>query len=373
MVALAWWLAACAASGTGQAVHERQDALGSSTTPGVPIVAMPPPRGMGALAPADRLRRVRLAVAGDVLVHRAVWESAAAHAGGAGFDFGPMFAALRPAIEVADLALCHLEVPLSADNADLSTYPRFNAPFQLADGLAAAGFDGCSVASNHVLDQGVGGIDSTLGHLDRVGLGHAGAARTPEEAAALTWYDVRGVSIAHLSYTYGYNGLRPPSGEDWRSNLNSVPAIVAEAARARAEGADLVLLSIHWGDEYVADPNQAQRDLAAAIDAQSEVDLVIGHHAHVIQPVGQVGETPVLFGLGNLLSNMGQIERREGVVVTATFEAEPGDRFGLTGIVALPTFVQRPGHFVVPAPADSWARSMARLGSEGVPVAPWPQ
>lgn len=331
-----------------------------------------PDRGWGVAAPADRLRRIDVAVSGDILIHQAVWESAAAHSGGEGYDFTPMFKPIQEVQEAVDLALCHLEVPLSADNTDLSSYPRFNAPYQLADGLAAAGFDGCSLASNHVLDQGVAGIESTLGHLDRVGLGSAGAARNPEEAVAITTYEIRGTKVAHLSYTYGYNGLRPPPGEEWRSNLNSADAIAVEAKRARDAGADLVLLSVHWGDEYVSEPSAYQRQLAAALDSQADIDLIIGHHAHVIQPVTLVGETPVIYGLGNLVSNMGQLERREGVVIVATFEASPGAEFALAGLAALPTLVERPGHIVVPAPVESWERTMARLGSEGVAVTPWP-
>jgi hypothetical protein len=165
-----------------------------------------PGRSVGAASPQERLRRVTLVAGGDVLVHSAVWESARTHAGGEGFDFAPMFEPIAAFVAGADLAICHLEVPLSADNAHLASYPRFSAPFELADGIRAAGFDGCSVASNHVLDQGVAGIDATLDHLDRVGLGHAGAARTPEEAHSITTYEVRGTRIAHLSYTYGFNG-----------------------------------------------------------------------------------------------------------------------------------------------------------------------
>jgi poly-gamma-glutamate capsule biosynthesis protein CapA/YwtB (metallophosphatase superfamily) len=330
----------------------------------------PSTRAVGSLAPADRHRRLTVAVSGDVLVHRAVWESAAVHAGGEGYDFTPMFAELAPLLTAADLAICHLEVPLSADNTDLSSYPRFNAPFQLADALAWAGFDGCSVASNHVLDQGVAGIEATLGHLDRAGLGHAGAARSPDEALAITQYGIRGVQVAHLSYTYGFNGLRPPVGEAWRSNLIDLAAITDEAARARAQGADLIVLSIHWGDEYVHEPNRQQRDVAAALAERADLDLVVGHHAHVVQPVARVGGLPILYGLGNVLSNMLQPERRDGVVVIATFEAPTGGSFELVDLAALPTWVTVPGHRVVSAPTESMARTLGHLGAAGMSVTP---
>ncbi len=335
-----------------------------------------PPRSLVAASPpiparawsvqdlADRPTRIEVVVGGDLLIHEGVWQSAAAHAGGAGFDFGPMFDPVRTFVADADLALCHLEVPLSADDSDLSTYPVFNAPLELADAVAGAGFDGCSVASNHTLDRGTAGIDSTLGHLDRVGLGHAGAARTPEEAATAARYEVEGRTIAHLSYSYGFNGFRIPAGEPWRTNLIDPARIVAEAAREREAGADLVLVSLHFGTEYVAAPSAYQRDVAAAVTASGAVDLVIGHHAHVVQPVDVVNGTPVVYGLGNLLSNMHQAERRDGVLVRVAFEVERGVEPTLAGIDALPTEVdRRGGHRIAVAPPPSWDRTMASLNA----------
>ena len=329
----------------------------------------PATRAIGTAAPHERARRISLVAGGDILIHESVWESARSYAEGEGFDFVPMFEPVAGFIADADLGICHLEVPLSAENERLSSFPRFQAPYQLADAIAAAGFDGCSFASNHVLDQGVEGIEATLGHLDRVGLGHAGAARDPGEAGTIATYGVRGIRVAHLSYTYGYNGLRPPPGEDWRSNLIDPSAILDEASRARAEGADLVVASLHWGTEYVHAPNQHQRDVAAAIGDSPDIDFVIGHHAHVIQPVTVVGETWVAYGVGNLLSNMLQAERRDGVLLLVHFEAPPGGAFEVAEVEFLPTQVEIPGHRIVPAPPPSWERTARHLQAMEAPLA----
>src|SRR5690606_4026793 len=128
----------------------------------------------------------------------------------------------------------------------------------------------------------------------------------------------------HLSYSYGFNGFRVPADEPWRANLIDPERIVAEAQREREAGADLVLVSLHFGTEYRTAPSSYQRDVAAAVTAAGAVDLVIGHHAHVVQPVDVVNGTPVVYGLGNLLSNMHQPERRDGVLVRVQFEVEPG-------------------------------------------------
>lgn len=360
-------LAACSAAEADRAAgpqlagHQRSVAISAATST--------PAKALVRLDPSQRTRRMSVVVGGDLLIHESVWESARSYADDDGFDFGPMFEPVADVIGGADLGICHLEVPLSADNTGLASYPRFNAPHQLADAIAAAGFDGCSFASNHTLDQGVDGIDATLDHLDRVGVGHAGAARTAEEAATIRTYEVRGHRIAHLSYTYGFNGLRRPAGEEWRANLIDPARIGEAAARARAEGADLVLVSLHWGAEYVHAPNQYQRDVAAAVAGTGDVDLIIGHHAHVIQPVEVVDGTWVAYGVGNLLSNMGQPARRDGVLVEVAFEAGPQEPFEVVEVGFLPTQVEIPGHRIVPAPPDSWERTASRLQREGAPMA----
>lgn len=335
-------------------------------------VSVPEPlrsRSLTVVPAAERPARLSLVVGGDLLIHEAVWQSASSHADGDGYDFGPMFDAVRPMVAAADLALCHLETPLSLDDGHIASFPVFNAPFELADAVAGAGFDGCSVASNHTLDQGTAGIDATLGHLDRVGVGHAGAARTPEEAATIRTYLVRGRSIAHLSYSYGFNGFRIPTDEPWRTNEIDVERIRAEATRARAEGSDVVVVSLHFGTEYVAQPSAHQRDVVAGL-VGSDVDLVIGHHAHVVQPVAVVDGLPVVYGLGNLLSNMGQPERRDGVLLRIELDHEPGARPSLAGVTALATEARRDlGHLIAVASPESWQRTMAVLGADGHPVA----
>ncbi len=179
--------------------------------------------------------RARLVFTGDILSHGPDSRQARANGtDGLTYDYRPMFAEVQASLSEADLAICHLESPLSPHNEDLSGFPLFNVPGDLAVALASAGYDGCSTASNHALDQGAQGIAATLGLLERAGLGHAGTARTPEEAAAPTLYDIRGVTIAHLSYTYGLNGLRLPPDQPW-----AVDVIDAEAIEAKAQAASM--------------------------------------------------------------------------------------------------------------------------------------
>src|SRR5690606_4606110 len=120
-----------------------------------------------------------------------------------------------------------------------------------------------------------------------------------------------------------------------RVNQIEVGRIVEDARRARDSGADMVLVSLHFGTEYQWRPSAYQRDVVDGLTASPDIDLVIGHHAHVVQPVGVVGSTPVIYGLGNLLSNMTQPERRDGVLVRVSFDLVPGAEPVLVEVDAL--------------------------------------
>ncbi|MET7945195.1 CapA family protein, partial [Streptomyces sp. NPDC005302] len=130
-------------------------------------------------------RPFTLVASGDVLPHSSIIDRAASDAGGDGYDFRPMLAGVRPIVSGADLAICHMETVYGADG-DYTGYPVFKSPPQVAEGLAATGYDACSTASNHSLDDGAAGIRRTLDALDRAGVRHAGSARTAREASAAT-------------------------------------------------------------------------------------------------------------------------------------------------------------------------------------------
>ena len=290
---------------------------------------------------------------GDVLSHTPVIAQALAYGDQSEwpYDYRPMFADVADRIADADLAVCVLETPVSADNSGLTGYPTFNAPRELVDALIAAGYDGCSTASNHSLDRGPSGVRTTLDQMDRVGLGHAGMARSQAEAADPQIYDVGGIAIAHLSWTYGLNGLLRPVDEQWLVNVNELAPIVAEAERATAAGADLVVLSIQWGNEYQRDPSNEQLTLAEALTASGAIDLVIGNHVHVVQPVDVVNGVPVVYGLGNSLSNQSdnccRTGTQDGVMIEVTVEGKASIGFGVIDLAFAPTWVDRSNYTII--------------------------
>jgi poly-gamma-glutamate synthesis protein (capsule biosynthesis protein) len=239
---------------------------------------------------------------GDILPHSPLWEQAARNAGGVGRDFAPMFAGVAPLLASADLAICHLETPIAPAGEALSTAPLYGVPVEIATAIAGAGYDRCSTASNHSLDRGRAGIDRTIGALEAAGVAQSGTARTPSEAQPGV-FRVQGVVVSHLSYSYGFNGLPLPAGEPWRANLIEPGRIVADAANARRQGAEVVIVSLHWGEERVRTPTAEQRRVAEAVTASGMVDLIVGHHAHVLQPIERVNGVWVVYGMGNVLSN----------------------------------------------------------------------
>jgi len=240
---------------------------------------------------------------GDLLIHEPVAVRALADGGGKHYDFRRMLTQVEPLVAGADLALCHIETPLSKDDKDISGYPVFNTPHELADAIAWAGYDGCSTASNHSADRGLAGVRDTLGALDAQHLAHAGTARTASEARRIELHRVKKAVVAHLSYTYGTNGGSVPAGAAWSVNVTSVPRILADAHRARAAGATFVVVSLHWGQEYRSAPTPTQLAQAKALLRSPDVDLILGDHVHVQQPVQRIGDKYVVYGMGNLLSN----------------------------------------------------------------------
>lgn len=333
-----------------------------------PSETTPEPEPSPTGPPPPEPSTITLVAAGDILPHDTVLRragEAAAEQGLSGWDFSPLWAPLDPWVSGADLALCHLEVPLIPDGDTPSGYPMFGSPRSLAQDIAEAGWDGCSTASNHSVDRGWTGLVTTLDAFDAAGIGHAGTARTAEEAAAPQTYLLerggRTVTIAQISATYGTNGLPIPSDAPWSVQLIDADQLVAQATAARETGADLVVASIHWGTEYQDSPDTSQRQLAERLAASGVVDLVIGHHPHVPQPFEHLPGGPdgngmwVAYSLGNYISNQDREccrpQTGTGLLLTATIDVPaegpaqvaglewtgvPGDRVGHQRIYALP-------------------------------------
>lgn len=275
-------------------------------------------------------RTVSIVMGGDLLWHDTVWISAAEDGARVGrrFDFDPMFAAVRPMIETADVAVCHEEVPFAAPGAPYRSYPLFAAPPAIAPWIADMGFDACTTASNHSLDQGYDGLVRTADLLEAQGVPHVGTFRTLSERRRPVLVETdQGVRVGIVAGTYGTNGLPLPEGREWSVSMWDAPNLLTQARRARRQGADIVVVHLHGGDEYSSVPNADQVALVRRLTRSPAVDLVLGEHAHVVQPITRVNGTWVVYGMGNLVAQQesfrpdtyrgilvrfGFVERRDG-------------------------------------------------------------
>ncbi|MFE7645904.1 CapA family protein [Streptomyces phaeoluteigriseus] len=289
-------------------------------------------------------RGFTLVATGDILPHASVIDRARFDAGGTGFDFGPMFAGIQPVVAAADLALCHLETVHTAADPAAASMP------QLAGALAATGYDGCSTASDHSLDAGPDGVRRTLDALDGTGVRHTGTARSAAEAAAVPLLRAGSAKVAHLAYTYDTSGVPLPEGQPWAVSLIDENKIVADARNARLAGADVVVVSLHWGTEWQDAPDDRQLGLARTLTAsrtggRPDIDLLLGGHAHVPQAYEKVNGTWVVYGLGDQVAGgtpnpAGVVDPRANQSSVARFTfappARPGARWEVTKAAFVP-------------------------------------
>lgn len=301
---------------------------------------------------------VSMAFSGDVLIHRPIVARALADGGGTAYDFVPMFARLAPLVSSVDLAVCHLETPVAPPGEELSGHPIYGIPREIAPAIAATGWDRCSTASNHTLDRGLAGIDATVDVLDANGIGSSGMARTSEESEPQV-FTVDGIRFSHLAYTFGFNGLSLPEGQEWRAKLLDADRVVADARLARERGAEYVFVSFHWGEERSSRVTPKQRAIAEQVTASGAVDLIVGHHVHVLQPIENVNGRWVVYGMGSLISNLGAdptwpAASPDADVVTLTVTRRPDGGFDTSRPVVHPTWID-PDGFVVRLVQDDLA------------------
>ena len=289
-------------------------------------------------------RTVSLVMGGDLLWHNTVWFSAAEdnRRTGAGqhYDWDPMFAALKPTIEDADLAICHSEVPFTGRGEEPESYPVFAAPRSIAPWIASMGWDACTTASNHSWDKGFDGVVDTVDLLKRNGVEPVGTYRSAEERAEPTILTTdSGVRVGLVAGTYGLNGFVMPEDQDFAVSMADADNLLAQARAAREAGAEIVVVHVHWGNEYVHEPSAEQIALAEELTASPDVDLVLGEHAHVVQPITKVNGTWVAYGMGNQVAqnSSSRPNTYEGITVAFDFVERPDGTFRVTRAAYVPT------------------------------------
>jgi hypothetical protein len=301
--------------------------------------------------PEGRAAQITISVSGDLLIHTAVWQRALA-LGGDRYDFGGELDELRPYVAGADLAICHVETPMTP--APPASYPVFNTPPALAEGIAQTGWDICDTASNHSLDQGQSGVDETGKALDDAGVEHTGSFATAASRRRPLIVSIGGVRIAFLAYTTDTNGIPLPS--PWSVNIASARRVLADARRARRMGADGVVVNLHWGGEIVPEyqqqPSPGQLSLVKSLLSSRLITAIVGQGPHVVQPIEHLGTKFAVFSEGNLISNQSPeaglpAATQDGMVVLLDCAAR-GRSVRVRDVRYVPVFVDHPDYEVLP-------------------------
>ncbi|MEW4222930.1 CapA family protein [Rossellomorea marisflavi] len=240
---------------------------------------------------------------GDILLHDRVYEDAEKDGS---YDFAPMFAGVKDILNSPDFLIANQESAPGGTKIGLSTYPSFNSPHEIVDTLQDVGVDVVTTANNHSIDRGEKGLLSAIDYYEKVSMPYVGTFKNPEDQATIRTFNVNGIKFALLSYTYGTNGIPVPSGKEYLVNLIDENNMINEVKRARELDVDMVVMSLHWGNEYERFPNEEQKRLGKLM-TDSGVDIILGHHPHVLQPIEKVKtedgrEAVIVYSLGNFLS-----------------------------------------------------------------------
>ena len=254
---------------------------------------------------------------GDTLCHKPLYNAAYDKETGI-YDFSSMFKYVEKYFQNSTINIGNCESPMAGSERGYSGYPTFNAPEHLAKGFS--------------------GLSSTLDFLDDAGIAHVGTARTEEEQNTILFMDLNGIKTAFLSYTYGTNGIPVPEDKEFCVNLIDEDLILKQIEQAKNEGAELIVASMHWGIEYQTTEN-AEQDRLAEFLIKNDVNIILGSHPHVLQPMkmlevkndeGEEKEGLVIFSQGNFFSNQTQ----ENTQNTAIFNIEV-KKDGKTGEVTV--------------------------------------
>lgn len=252
-----------------------------------------------------------LIMVGDALVHNSLYNDANKLANYNGYDFRPQIELIKEEMSSYDIAYYNQETILGGTSIGLSSYPAFNSPQELGDAMIDAGFNLVSLATNHTLDRGEKAVNLSREYWNKQENVHAvGSYRSNDEKQQLETkvLKVNNITYAMLNYTYGTNGIPVPSGKNYLVNLwndttnyEGYKEQVKSDIAAIRDKVDVLIVAMHWGREYTHTPTELEVKTAAFL-ASLDVDIIIGTHPHVIQPVEWIDDTLVFYSLGNFIS-----------------------------------------------------------------------
>lgn len=254
---------------------------------------------------------------GDALIHNSLYIDAKQSDGT--YDFKPMLENIKPIAQKYDLAYYNQETILGGVELGLSSYPQFNSPYDVGDAYIDAGFNLVSLATNHTMDRGVKAVQNSLAYwAKQKDVYTAGSYSSFEERDTAVIKEINGIKYSFLSYTVWTNGLTPPKGQEYYDNVYSDELAKADIERVREE-ADVVIVAMHWGTEYSLGVSSQQERIANYLSSLG-VDIIIGAHPHVVEPIEFIGKTLVIYSLGNNISDQEGVESLTGLMAAVTIK-----------------------------------------------------
>lgn len=241
--------------------------------------------------------KLSLVMVGDALLHSSVYNDA--YKNGV-YDFSSQLEYIKPIIQKYDLAFYNQESILGGTSIGLSDYPTFNSPQEFGDAMVDAGFNLVSLANNHTLDRGEKAVLNSCEYWKTKDVLTAGSYTSFEEANEIKIKEKNGIKYTLLSYTYGTNGIPVPSGKEYLVNLYSDEKAKEDIEKVK-DKVDIILVSMHWGTEYQTEPSEEQKRQANYLSSLG-VDIIIGTHPHIIEPITYINDTLVIYSLGNFIS-----------------------------------------------------------------------
>lgn len=253
---------------------------------------------------------------GDNLIHSSLYRDANRHANYDGYDFKPMYSYIKEIVSNYDIGYFNQETILGGTELGLSDYPTFNSPYEVGDAMIDAGFNLVSLATNHTVDRGKKAVENSCAYWDsKSDVLTAGSHCSSEDRDEVKIAEVNNITYTMLNYTYGTNGM--PVSDDylvnvWPTDLNindpdrdtkyqEYKSQVKEDVERVRDKVDFLIVAMHWGVEYTHNPTEYEKDMANYL-ASLGVDVIIGTHPHVIQPVTWIDDTLVIYSLGNFIS-----------------------------------------------------------------------
>lgn len=258
-------------------------------------------------------KKLSMITAGDALIHSSVYQDAYVY--GNTYDFTKMIPSIKNLIKDYDLKFYNQETIIGGKDLGVSTYPCFNSPDEIADAMLDAGFNMVSLANNHTLDRGSRAVMySTQQYWPTKDVMVAGSYDSFENRDRIQVREMNGIKYTLLAYTTTTNGLSTGAGKEYMVNVYDPELVKADIERVRPY-TDVIMVSMHWGEEYTATPVYSQKQIAQYL-ASLGVNVIIGTHPHVIEPIEYIGDTLVIYSLGNFISAQIGIDRLVGAMVS---------------------------------------------------------